>query len=237
MCCRGKNNTKLSLILKELALQIHYGLKIVNKHIATTYVAETHDSTFSLCPNKINNVKFGEPKIKTFCEINNDVVGTAVWKKYSDNKTNAILHAEEQLGELCESQHGLEAMHTGKSPEEWLKTGGHPTGSYPHTIENMQTSRTVLDKQELRKPKHARECHISERRVNMLNRCLCHKCCGYLLNQKQMETIFKANNYGDVPSELIFSRSERTDMVRTVYKECHMGFGAPFEYDHSGEKN
>ena len=30
MCCRGKNNTKLSLILKELALQIHYGLEIVN---------------------------------------------------------------------------------------------------------------------------------------------------------------------------------------------------------------
>ena len=70
LCCRGENNTKLSLILKELALQIHYGLKIVNKHIATTYVAETHDSTFSLRPNKINNVKFAEPKIKTFCELN-----------------------------------------------------------------------------------------------------------------------------------------------------------------------
>ena len=78
------------------------------------------------------------------------MVITAAWKKYSDNKTNAILHAEEQLGEICESQHSLEAMHTGKFPEEWLKPGGHLTGSYPHTRENMQTSRNVLDKQELR---------------------------------------------------------------------------------------
>ena len=71
----------MSLILKELALQIHYGLEIANNHIATTYVAETHDSTFSLRPNNINNVKFGEPKRQWLCEINNDVVITAVWKK------------------------------------------------------------------------------------------------------------------------------------------------------------
>ena len=83
--CRGENNTKLPLILKELALQIHYGLEIVNKHIAITYVAETHDSAFSLRPNKINKVKFREPKRKLFCELNNDVVGTSFWKKYSNN--------------------------------------------------------------------------------------------------------------------------------------------------------
>ena len=46
LCYHGEYNTKLSLILKELALQIHYGLKIVNKHIETTYVAETNGSTF-----------------------------------------------------------------------------------------------------------------------------------------------------------------------------------------------
>ena len=75
MCCRDENNTKL------LALQIQYDLDIVNKHIVTTYVAETHDSIFSLLPNKINNVKFDETKRQLFCEINNDVVRTAVWKK------------------------------------------------------------------------------------------------------------------------------------------------------------
>ena len=228
MCCHGENNTKLSLILKLLTLQIHYGLEIVNKHIATTYVAETHGSNFSLRPNNINNVKFGEPKRQLFCELNNDVVGTAVCKKYSNNKTNSILHAEEQLGDIFESQHGLESMHTGKFPEECLNPGGHPTGYYPHTRENMQTSINVLDKQELRKPKHARECHISEIRVNILNHYLCHRCCGYFLNKKQMPTIFKANNNGNVPSELKFYKSEGTDMVFTIYKEFRMVFGAPF---------
>ena len=106
MCCCGENNTELSLILKELTLQIHYSLDIVNKHIATTYIAETHDSIFSLRPNKINNAKFGEPKRQLLCELNNDVVVTAVWKKYSNIKTNAILHEEEQLGELCDSGYG-----------------------------------------------------------------------------------------------------------------------------------
>ena len=156
LCCRGENNTKLSLILKELSLQIKYGLNIVNKRTATTYVAETHDFIFSLRPNNINNVKFGEPKSQLFCELNNDVVGAAVWKK-KDNKTNSVLHSEEQIVELCESQQGLKEMHTGKFPEEWLKPGGNPTGSFPHTRENMQTPRNLLDKQELRKPKHARE--------------------------------------------------------------------------------
>ena len=85
LCCRGENNTKLSLILKELSLQFHYGIDIVKKHIGTTYVAETHDSIFALSPNKINNVNFGEPKRQLFCEINNDVVGAAAWKKYYDN--------------------------------------------------------------------------------------------------------------------------------------------------------
>ena len=165
-----------------MALQIHYGLNIVNKRTATTYVAETHDFIFSLRSNNINNVKFGEPKSQLFCEFNNDVVETNIWKKYSDNKTNSILHAEEELGEICESQHGLEAMHTSKFPEEWLKPGGHPTGSHPHTRKNMQISRNVLDKQELRKPKHAQEFNIAEIRVNMLNHFLCHNCCGYCLN-------------------------------------------------------
>ena len=52
-----------------------------------------------------------------------------------------------------------------------------------------------------------------------------------------MATIFKVNNHGDVPSELIFSRSYVTEMVCTVYNECCMVFGTPSEYDHSGEKN
>ena len=106
-----------------------------------------------------------------------------------------------------------------------------------HTLEKTCKHQKKLDKQELRKPKHAQECDLAERRVNMLNHCLCHKCCGYCLNQKQMTTIFKANKHGDVPSKLIFSRSNGTEMVFTVYKEYRMGFVTPFEYDHSGQKN
>ena len=85
---------------------------------------------------------------------------------------------------ICESQHGLEAMDTSKFPEEWLDPGGHPTGSYPQTRENIQKSINVLDKQELRKPKHAWECNLAEGSFNMLNHCFCHNYCGYCLNKK-----------------------------------------------------
>ena len=67
-----------------------------------------------------------------------------------------------------EQQWGYSAMHHGTFPMDWVKPGGDKTDNYRETCAQMQSSKNVLEKGELRQPKCTREEHRCERRVTWI---------------------------------------------------------------------
>ena len=170
-----------------------------------------------------------------FCNESNE--GKQVWRQYWAEKETAISTANREIGKLMEHNYGVHAMHQGTFPNDWVKPGGHPFAFYPRTQTNMQSSKEVLDKRELKQHKHKRESDLYERELNIKNHAYTHKCSSYCLRTKTNVTKYNEAVHANVDHCNIFEKSNGEKMVKSMTEECRLGFGEVLDFDHSGERN
>ena len=136
-----------------------------------------------------------------------------------------------------ERNYGVHTMHQGTFQNNWVKPGGHPFSFYSRTQTNMQSSRDVLDKWELKEHKHKRESDLYEREVNIKNHAYTHKCSSYCLQTKTNVSKYNKALHANVDHQNIFEKSDGEKTVKSMTEECRLGFGEALKFDHSGERN
>ena len=80
----------------------------------------------------------------------------------------------------------------------------------------MQSSRQVLNKTELKKPKFLREHHLFERAANLINHTLCHKCSAYCWKDGTFSRPYDAVNNADVPHTDRFEKTVHGQVCQMV---------------------
>ena len=153
LICDNENfQQKLQESLEILALSIHESVKKLNTFICNNWSEERDATNFEVRPDLLICAKNGENERMKFCNESNE--GKQVWRQYWAEKETAISTANREIGKLMEHNYGVHAMHQGTFPNDWVRPGGHPFAFYPRTQTNMQSSKEVLDKRELKQHKH-----------------------------------------------------------------------------------
>jgi hypothetical protein len=81
-----------------------------------------------------------------------------VWQNFLSIKINALEECAKLIGHEFEAEFGIEAIHTGQCPQDWVKPGGFKDDDdYPPTCDDMQSHADVIERQELNKPKVERD--------------------------------------------------------------------------------
>lgn len=82
--------------------------------------------------------------------------------KHKEEHTNK---AAGFIGKILEKQFGVKAIHCGNFPKDWVKPGGFEEDNYHTTMKGMQSSSDVIEKGELKRPKHEQENDLFERKM------------------------------------------------------------------------
>jgi hypothetical protein len=159
-----------------------------------------------------------------------------MWEDFIQIKQNLIDACGRDIGNEFESEFGLEAMHTGNFPHDWVKPGGlQMDDDYPATTEGMQSSADVLAQQELKQTKISRERCLYKRKSNIMNHAYTHKCSGYCTIWKEL-----CQKYNPDIHIFFGEYLKKIDdkYVVMISYECRMGFGELLKYEiDSGENN
>ena len=90
----------------------------------------------------------------------------------------------------------------------------------------------------MKSPKFCRQNNICVRRSNIINHAGTHKCSSsYCQKGVRLAKIIYELQHRDARSEFTFVGKDGVKLVNAIQKECHMKFGQPLEFDHSGENN
>jgi hypothetical protein len=234
LACEGVFQRQLQLFLKKMALAIHRAVEVVNTYIAESFKNEEY-AEFKVRPDKVYTSKDGESVREKYCTMSR--IGVEVWSDYCSAKYATINEANLSIGKLLETKFGVQAIHTGFFPDDWVKPGGYPFSFYPHTTTQMQSSSDVVLKKELKQPKFRRETHLAERRSNITNHACTHKCSSYCLRTKHLSMKYCPTSHAEVDESKRFCSAGGVEMVKLDLEECKMRFGEPFKFDTSGENN
>ena len=79
------------------------------------------------------------------------------------------------IGKNLEQQYGVNAIHCGNVPKDWVKPGGLNENNYRKTIKGMQYLSDAIEIGELKHPKHKRGIDLYQRLVNITNHVRTHK--------------------------------------------------------------
>ena len=104
-------------------------------------------------------------------------------------------------------------------------------------MKSMQSSSVVIEKGELKHPKHERENDLFERLVNITNHARTHKCSLYCWRPKKFSQKYDEKKHKKIKAEDRYVNKEGEECVLIVINECRMGYGVALEYDPSGENN
>lgn len=121
-----------------------------------------------------------------FCHFYQGSGRDRAWNKYVKAKKEATSKAELEIGRLFETKYGVNAMHEGAFPKDWAKSGGYPNGKYPHTYPELQSSKDVLDKKELKHSEFQRKLDLPNQGSNIKNHAFSHKCSSYCIRKKNL---------------------------------------------------
>ena len=207
----------------------------MNDWIKDNFCELKHSEKFKERPDTVFTSKDGENVREQFCKLSDD--GKKIWSEYTQKKSNAVNKASKLIGEMFEHEYGFNALHIGNFPNDWVKPGGLPKDNYRQTCDEIQSSKNVVEKKELKKPKYHQENKLFERSVNIDNHARTHKCSGYCLKSKTFRQKFDPNKHLDIKKEDKYTNKNGDEMVKTVIQECRMRFGQALKYDPSGEKN
>jgi hypothetical protein len=185
---------------------------------------------------KLKNPKDGMQRHENFLQE------TEVGREHLDNFYKAIATAkdvlEHKVANVLERKFGFNAMFHGRIPEQMVKPGGQPSQGYRSQFTNMISSQDVIASKELKKMKLQRENSLLNRRVNITNHCLTHKCSTYCLVEKVKRVPYDHNlNANRINVETYQDSSTGCTFEKVRSSECRMHFGRALKIDYSGEKN
>ena len=120
--------------------------------------------------------------------------------------------AADLIGEKLEKQFGVNAIHCGNFPKDWVKPGGLEEDNYRTTMKGMQSSSDVIEKGELKCPKHTRENDLFERLVTITNHARTHKCSSYCWRPKKRSQKYDEEKHRKIKKEI----STQTKMEKNV---------------------
>ena len=221
--------------LEKFALDIDKAVEELNTFIKEEYDEMTHKDQFPSRPDKIVDNKTAEPVREEFCKLSAD--GRNAWAAYIQAKKLAQQTIDDKLGKLMEIEYGINALHPGNLPQDWVKPGGLNNDNYRQTCNEMQSSRDVLDKQELKRPKFERESDLFNRQSNITNHARTHKCSSYCWKKKSFSQRYDEQLHFASKPEDRFHAQNGTPMVRVHQHTCRMGYGNKLTFDSSGENN
>ena len=157
--------------------------------------------------------------------------GEKVWEDYLQRKEDHTNESARLIGMTLEKQFGVNALHCGNFPKDWVKPGGLEKYNYRETMKYMQSSLDIIEKGELKCPKHERESEVFERLVNITNHARTHKCSAYCWKPKKLSQKYDEKKHKKVKAEDRYVNKEGEECVLIVINECQMGYGVALEYD------
>ncbi len=171
----SENNCMKKIIqsLKTLSIKISESIAQIRMHVRDQYSNSVHgEQGFSIQPDLVYT-KDGSENLKRFCSFTD--IGTQLWLEYELSVAQYTKECSCKIGLSLKKFFGLHAMHTGNLPDNWVKPGGAPESSYQLSCERMQSSKNVLDSEELKKPKWTRRTILYWQHSNITNHCHTHK--------------------------------------------------------------
>ena len=214
-------------ILKEWSLSVYTALKEVLQFI--------RDNRQEECPSLEELISSPDAleTIENLCRsIGN---GNNIWNNFHTNMQSTKLNAESQISDVLEGHFGINALHPGNFPQDFVKPGGLESLGYRKTSNQMLSSSDVIEKAELKKPKFQREDNVFDRCVNITNHTRCHKCSAYCWKETTKLVPFD-QDYHNSECEKIHG-SDGIIRVKETVSDCRMGFGKALAFDPSGENN
>jgi hypothetical protein len=227
---------EVAAALKDFSLEISNAMDNLHSFIEANYDRTVHGEQNPASCFSGESLKVRE----AFCNSING--GDVAWKNYTDTVRTAQNICSKEVARALESHFGVHAMHTGNPPQDLLKPGGNalPASNYRGTEVEMQTSRDVRERRELKHPKFRREKNLFERSANFCNHCGSHTCSGYCWKVTTQVRRFNEETDSDVPAAKRFTRMKggvEQEFVKYEESDCRMHFGTKLLYDASGEGN
>jgi hypothetical protein len=236
--CNHPSMSKMYEYLRQCAEKVSQAMEEVNQYIIAHYMEDNPHFTSNPAFN------FGRDSFKNREEfMDQHKRGSSeshqVWQHFLSIKQNAIEECARRIGREFESEFGIEAIHTGRCPQDWVKPGGFKQDDdYPPTSDDMQSHADVIDRRELKKAKVERELHLFERGANMLNHAFTHKCSDYCSRQVKKKSKYNPNHHKESDFDGVHLKRINDDTVEEMYRECKFGFGRQLLYEtESGENN
>jgi len=160
------------------------------------------------------------------------------WKRYEDQVKTATTASEKVIGVILEKHFGMHALHPGRFPQQWKMPGGLKEHNYPPTdVDNMMSSRDVVEKCSIKHPKLRREHDLFNYAALYTVICKSHKCDPrYCLKQITHFTKYDKEKHPHVDESQILDRGNGQVFAVTEHK-CRFHFGKKREYDPSGEND
>ena len=230
--------SKMYEYLRLCAEKVSVAMEVVNQYIIAHYKEENPHFTSNPALN------FSRDDFRLWEEyMDEDKHGSSeshlVWKNFLSIKINALEECAKLIGHEFEAEFGIEAIHTGQCPQDWVKPGGFKDDDdYPPTCDDMQSHADVIERQELKKPKVERELHLFEQIANMLNHAFTHKCSAYCARPVKKKYKYDPNVHKDSDFDGVYLTKVNDTTVQKMYYECKFGFGRQLKYEtESGENN
>ena len=124
-----------------------------------------------------------------------------------------------------------------KLGKHWVQPGELEDDNYRTTLKGMQSSSDVIEKGELKCPKHTRENDLFERLVTITNHARTHKCSSYCWRPKKRSQKYDEEKHRKIKKENQYTNKDGEKCVIVEINECRMGYGVARKYDPSGENN
>jgi hypothetical protein len=205
--------------LRICAENIADAMEAINQFITQNY---KYSAEFPKCPSEIFNTS-GFKHCAEFMDSLDSPDANKMWEDFIQIKEKLIDACGRDIGNEFESEFGLEAMHTGNFPHDWVKSGGlQMDGDYPATTEGMQSSADVLAQRELKQTKISRERWLYRRKSNIMNHAYTHKCSGYCTIWKELRQKYNPDIH-ILFGEYLKKFDDKNVVV--ISYECRMGFG------------
>ena len=231
--------SKMYEYLRLCAEKVAAAMEVVNQYIIAHYNKE-HNPHFTSNP-AFNFSRDGFSLREEYMDEakHGSSESHLVWQNFLSIKLNALEECAKLIGREFEAEFGIEAIHTGQFPQDWVKPGGFKDDDdYPRTCDDMQSHADVIDRQELKKPKVERELHLFERIANMLNHAFTNKCRAYCARPVKKIYKYDPNAYNDSDFDGVYLTKVNDTTVQEMYYECKFGFGWQLKYEtESGENN
>eukprot|EP00957_Ditylum_brightwellii_P096477 7348174-Ditylum_brightwellii.AAC.1 len=140
-------SSKIGDIISELAHQVVAAVDALDKYILSVYFSDKHESSFGHSPLLYCDFKALE-KRENFCDLTES--RKRAFKEYQSSIAADDDNAGKKISHLLETYWGIHACHPGHAPDDWVMPGGLPQMGYHSNLDDMQKSKDVLKRKELK---------------------------------------------------------------------------------------